>query len=360
LAPATEVLALEAELPARAGARAAQLVPYALEEQLANDIESQHFAIGPTTESGRTAVAVVARALLDDWLAQLAAAGIVPELLCSEAALLPRLAGYAVALLDGDMLLLAAGDGGPPLALSAPEGGFAAALAAALGAAAPSTQLLLHASPGDWERRAAEIEGARAQLGGLKAQLLGSGPLPWLAAQLQDAAPINLLQGRYLPRNTFSAGWARWRVAAALAGALLLLHAGSQLWSLRRLERAAGELDSQIIALAGPQFAGASNSIRPRLEASLRDSNAAGGRTGFLPALQSLAQAVGSTPGTRVQSLNFRDGQLQLKIRAGDARSIDRINQSLRAAGWRAELTSSTSAGDGFEGNIELRGGSSG
>jgi general secretion pathway protein L len=360
LVPAAEVLCLEAELPARAGARAAQLVPFALEEQLANDIESQHFAVGPVAQSGRTAVAVVARALLDEWLAQLATAGITPELLCSEAALLPRLAGHTLALLDGDALLVAAGESNAPVILSAPEGGFAGALAVALGEDARATLLLLHTNPHDWQRRSAEIEAAQSQLGSLKVQLLGAGPLPWLAAQLRDAALINLLQGHYQPRNTLMAGWTRWRAAAGLAAALLLLHAGSQLWALWHLERTAGELDTQISAIAGPQFTGASSSIRPRLEASLHDSNAAGGRSGFLPALQSLAQAVSGTPGARVQSLNFHDGELQLKVRASDAQSIDHINQSLRAEGWQAEMTSSTSAGDAFEGNIQLRGGSSG
>jgi general secretion pathway protein L len=360
LVPGAEVLSLEAELPARAGARAAQLVPFALEEQLANDIESQHFAIGPVATAGRTAVAVVARTLLDDWLAQLAAAGIAPDLLCSEAALLPRLAGHAIALLDGDTLLLAPEDGSPALVLSAPAGGFAGALTVALGESARTTQLLLHTNPLDWQRRSTEIEAARAMLGSLKAQLLGSGALPWLAAQLPEAAPINLLQGRYAPRSTLGAGWARWRTAAALAAALLLLHAGSQLWALWRLKRAAGELDTQISALAGPQYAGASGSIRPRLEASLRDSGGAGGQSAFLPALQSLAQAVSGAPGARVQSLNYREGELQLRVRASDAQSIDRIDQQLRAAGWQAEMTSSKAAGDAFEGNIQLRRGSTG
>ena len=63
-------------------------------------------------------------------------------------------------------------------------------------------------------------------------------------------------------------------------------------------------------------------------------------------------------PGARVRALNFRDGALQLKLRASDAQSLDRINQSLRAAGWQAELTSGGADGDAFEGNIQLHGAS--
>ena len=49
---------------------------------------------------------------------------------------------------------------------------------------------------------------------------------------------------------------------------------------------------------------------------------------------------------------------MELKVRATDAQSIDHINQSLRAAGWQADLISGGAAGEAFEGNISLRGGS--
>jgi general secretion pathway protein L len=46
LVPGTDVLLLEPELPAKVGTKLAQIVPYALEEQLADDIDDLHFAIG--------------------------------------------------------------------------------------------------------------------------------------------------------------------------------------------------------------------------------------------------------------------------------------------------------------------------
>ena len=58
----------------------------------------------------------------------------------------------------------------------------------------------------------------------------------------------------------------------------------------------------------------------------------------------------------RLQSLDFRDGVVQLKLRAGDAQALERINQSLRAAGWNAELVSGGAAGDAYEGSLRLNG----
>src|SRR6185312_3594915 len=66
LVPGSDVLLAEPEVPTKAGTKLAQVVPYALEEQLAEDIDELHFAIGKrAAESSRTPVAVVARTLLD-------------------------------------------------------------------------------------------------------------------------------------------------------------------------------------------------------------------------------------------------------------------------------------------------------
>jgi type II secretion system protein L len=245
------------------------------------------------------------------------------------------------------------------LTLSAPAGGFAGTLTIAFGSEAGETHLLFHANPVDWQRRSAEVEAARPLLASLKVQLLGHGALPWLAAQLPNAKPINLLQGEYAPRTSFRLNWGRWRTAAILVGAALLLHIGAQIYTLWHLNKSEHELDQAITSIAGPGLAGGSGSIRKNLEPRLLAAQAQGGRSGLLPALQVLAHAMSGVPGARVRALNYRDGALQLKLRASDAQSLDRINQSLRAAGWQAELTSGGAAGDAFEGNIQLHGGAS-
>src|SRR3977135_529394 len=46
LVPGTDVLLTEPEVPMKAGTKLHQVVPFALEEQLADDIDDLHFAIG--------------------------------------------------------------------------------------------------------------------------------------------------------------------------------------------------------------------------------------------------------------------------------------------------------------------------
>src|ERR1700753_1022395 len=75
LVPGTDVMLAEPEVPTKAGTKLSQVVPFALEEQLADDIDDLHFAIGKRVgDSQRTPVAVIRRTLMDDWLIALRSA----------------------------------------------------------------------------------------------------------------------------------------------------------------------------------------------------------------------------------------------------------------------------------------------
>lgn len=354
LVPAAEVLLTEVELPQGAGTRAAQLVPYALEEQLVGDLDAQHFAVGRVRTGARVPVAVVAREHMQRWLRELAAAGLVPTLLCAEHDLLPMLPGQAVAMLEGELLCLRDAQG-LVHTLSAATGGLDAALALLLGESRVSMVLALYTTPADWQARRVEIEALRDALGELRPQLLNNGLLPWLATQVPGGAPLNLLQGEYAQRRASGAGWRQWRLAAALAAALLIAHLGVQGWRLQRLHASEQQLDAALLATAGPMPPG-SGSLRARIEQALLAAQSGETQSGLLPAMQALAQAIGKSPGARLQSLDFRDGALQLKVRAADAQGLEQINQSLRAAGWNAELVSGAAAGESYEGSLRLHG----
>src|SRR4030088_1895268 len=78
LAPATQILLAEPELPPGSGIKLARAVPFALEEQLTEDVDHMTFAIGRRRPGGGTPVAAVARTALQGWLADLKAAGLEP------------------------------------------------------------------------------------------------------------------------------------------------------------------------------------------------------------------------------------------------------------------------------------------
>jgi general secretion pathway protein L len=350
-----DVLLTEVELPPKSGVRPQQLVAYALEEQLAADIETLHFAVGARDEAnGRTAVAVVTRALMIRWLQELNDMGIKVAAVCADASLLPENPGHTVVMLDGDTLALRR-VGRPALAVPADHIG--AALEASLGSEMAADNLIFYASPQDWQLRSSEVEALRTQCASLKVQLLNSGPLPLLAPQLVAGAFINLLSGEFAPEVSVGGRWQRWRLAAILAAVWFAVHVGGLSLELLQQHRAERALDEEIGALARNALPGDSGqgAVRSRVEQRLLAAQGDTGGAGFMPALAALAQALGSARGASLQALSYRDGGLDLKLKAGDAESLERIDQTLRNNGWQAELTSGGAAATGYEGRIQMR-----
>jgi len=361
LAPSADVLLADVELPQGASGRAAQLAPFALEEQLVGNVEDQHVAIGRSSGGNRVQVAVVARSQLEGWLAQLKAAGLDAACIVAEHSLLPSIPGQAVATLEGSQLCLrdAAGMGH---CIEATAGSLAGALELLLGESRAHTALMIYTTPADWQERRAEIEALRGQFADLKAQLLNQGLLPWLAAYVPSAVAsnqaINLLQGQYAPRAVRGAAWQRWRLAASLAAGLFVLHLGAQGWRLHQFNVTEAALDGQLESLAGSVPAG-NGSLRKRVEQALLADQASDEHAGLLPVMQAVAEALRAVPGARVQSFDYRDNALQLKLRAGDAQSLERINQALRQAGWQSQLVSGAAVGNAYEGNLRVLRGAS-
>jgi general secretion pathway protein L len=356
LVPAADVLSTEVDVPVRSSSnRLAQIVPFALEEQLVADLEQQHFAIGRrAADSTRTPVAVVGRDRLEAWLAALREVGIVPEQLYADTSLLPPAEGHAVALLEANVLTVRGSAGGAPL--SAPADDLAAALKIALGSEELiATDFSLYLTQAEWNARQSEIEALRSKLASLRVQLLASGPLPWLITQLPTAHPINLLQGSFAPAGAQPQRWQRWRLAASLAAGLLLLYVGAQVLQIIRYHRATARLEQQMQQLAGPAFAGGSGPLRTRIQQRLDGMQSASDPSALLPAMQALALAMGSVPDARLQSLSYHNGALDLKVHAGDAQALERINQALQSAGDQANLMNGNSAGGGYEGSLQVR-----
>ena len=93
------------------------------------------------------------------------------------------------------------------------------------------------------------------------------------------------------------------------------------------------------------------NSHDAVLNSSLRTAG-----SGLLPALQALAQAGALVPGTHLQSVNFKNGAVEMKLSAPDAASLDHLSQALRSNGWQADLLGGTNNGQGYEGRIQVHG----
>src|SRR5580704_8692781 len=310
LVPGADVLLAEPDIPTRAaGAKLLALVPYALEEHLADDIDELHFAIGKRVgETSRTRVAVVARALLNEWLATLRDAGIVPDGLYADSDLLPENPGQAVVLLEEDVAFVRP-PGASAVTLPADALGQALAIAASNADTASGARgLILYTGAAEWQQHSSQVEAVRPHFDGIKIQLLTGGPLALFAQQIPAGTAINLLQGDYAPKSGAAVGWQAWRVAAMLFAGLIALHVVGKAVQLQFLKSHERQVDASIRAAVRTAMPGDANTLDARKRMEQRLAVARGAGNGLLPALQALVQAHDAAPGAALQSVNFHNG----------------------------------------------------
>ena len=355
LVPSDDVVNLLADLPARTTGRWQLAVPYAIEEQLADNIEDMHVAVGERPADGsHVPVSVIARDRLQQYLAALEAAGISPAALYPESALMPANPGQIVALLLGDSVLVRLQDG---THCTVPADPLGAAFDIACGGEPAHRSLLLYAAPAEWQSRSNQVDALRERFVTVKVQLLPQGPLPLFAQQLPQARPINLLQGDYASSVNSGAVWQEWRVAAVLALVLLGLFGGSQWLKWSRLRAAERQVDASLTELGRSLLADAAPADPALLRRAVmsRLSGAAAGDDVALALMTALANARSAAPQARIESLRFQNGALEIKMRAENADSLERINTQLRAGGLQAELLSGAAADSGYDGQIRIR-----
>lgn len=360
IVPGEAVLLTDVELPVRGAARMLQAVPYALEEQLADDVQTLHFAVGRRHTDGAVPVAVVAHDLLAGWLQALSAVGLAPTRVVAETACLPAANCYTV-VVDGPRALLRDPDG----RTLAGDAENAATLVQALGAApaADDTEASVYLSVEDAVRWSAVVAELRLLVAKLQVHELRDGVLPLLAAGAVDDGTINLLQGAYAPRGEAEKFWQPWRGAAMLAAALVLTALSVKSAEVLTLKAQQRSLNEQLNSIATESLPPGSRIVEPvtQLEQHARALRGAGGGSDhmFLEMLAALGEAL---PGgnTTIDKLDFRNGTLDITLDMPDVDTLDRIRRQIESRGnLSAEIQSANQRDERYQGRMRVRRGTS-
>lgn len=363
LAPSTQILLAEPVLPPGSGMKLARAVPFALEEQLTEDIDQLSFAVGRRRSGGSTPVAAVSRTVLQGWLSDLNAAGLEPLCMYPDISLMPENPSQTVLWLEKSRLAVRR-PGALPFAVELSPvrealvvaGVIADPLQAAAEPKVPESAVL-YVTREDWAQVQDEFEQLAGKFDALKVQLLPDGPLPWLARTLETSDAINLLQGEFARTTDFSARWLKWRTPAFLAAGLLAAHVAAQELQIRHAKHETAALDSQIASVfSGAMPAETIRDPRRQMQARLdRIRKSAASPEYFLRTLKILSGALAATPKTDIDSLSYREQELDMKVSAPSLATLSQLSQYIGKQGMTAEIQSSTPVAGGVEAHLQLR-----
>lgn len=294
-------------LPRLSAPRLARAAMFALEEQLASDLDAVQVAVGKRRADGLTELAVVGRAQLDAALARLREAGMKVAGITPLAALLP-VDAFSV-LAEPDHLTVRLG-----------------AQASLCGAPDEIGHLLEALAPAGV--RWLQAPGGPPPPPGLDAQIIEVPAEQALRLAVTPASP-ELLQGAYAPARP-PGQWRPWRPAAVLAGMWLALLLAGGLLETARLGRHNAALRTAIGAEFTRLFPeeGRPVSLRAQAQRRLKLLDR-GARGGALPLLTVAARAL--PPGQTLTALDYRDGALTLELGLPDVAAVEALRARLAA-----------------------------
>lgn len=363
LVPATEVLTTTVHMPVRSASKIRTALPYALEENLANDISDLHFASGRRRENGRLPVAITAHEKMAGWLERLRAAGLTPAQLVPDNYGLGIIPGTMSVLIDDNTVMF--NDGADiEFVMQDVKPGDVLVAAGKLGEQENDDDrntghLIVFCTPEQDEKLSHDWIALRQELQSVDINILPDGVLPKLAVTIAAGHGVNLLQGQYGEKSEYSSYFKPWKTAAILLLGLMMMGLTSKGVDYYRLLEEESALREQ--------FNTAYRSLRPNDTREVLDplNTVASLRRGmgtsttpqlFLPSLRELGAAIAANSAAQIEGISYRAGVVDVRLTSPDVATLDNIQKAVSASGqFRAAIQSTNQVGDKIDGRIQIR-----
>lgn len=350
--PASDVLLTSVNLPATNRRRMLSALPFALEDQLVDDVGDLHFALGTREKNGTVSAAVVALAKMREWITRLSAAGIQPDLLLPETLALPYAQGQWTLLLEDGAAVLRTG----------PYSGLAIdpqnatdmlpLLVEGMDDARPERMFIADARTTPQPDQQWLPDTPQETL------VVTEPAVTIMAGTIDERHPLNLLQGDFSQREQLGKLWRPWRPAAAMLGAWFVLSVVAAIIEKRQLEAQAMALYQQAQEIYKQTFPGARRAPpdpRSGMESKLKELKSGGGSgLDFTALLGEAANVFVATQATEFDHLTYRGGVLNVSLTISDLQRLDQLKQKLTEAGFAIDIQSATAKGDKVEAIMQL------
>jgi len=370
LIPGQEVLFCLADIPVRQSRYIAQALPYAVEEQIAQDIETVHLALGEHTPEGYR-VAAIDRERMAHWFGIFSGwAGTRLTAIFPDAALLPVTAGGWTVCLDGDVAMLMS-ERGEWLNIHPDNLGM---LAQAL--AAPSEEEVSAQVPVTVYAAQEELDAWQAVLAELQApgrlavhqEILEVTPLELLVhtRQQQLCQPINLCQGAFAV-GTGGTGLLRpWKPVIVVASFWFVIQVALEIGMGFYYRHQANTLEQQAMAIYRQAFPDDrrthAGNVRRVIEGQLRVAGSGGPQLDFINLMKFTGQQysqLSSPEAVLFNSVNYsrNRGELVVDLRADNYERLNALRNGLASQGLEAQIGSVVNEDGGTRGRLTVSGG---
>lgn len=356
LVPGNKVYLTAVNIPTRNRMRLLQAIPYALEEQLAEDVHDLHFAVGDRLEDGRVPVAVVNKLQMQQWAMDLKQAGIqvtqmIPDILC-----IPQHNGDWGVVLEGDKALFRTDT----------HGGFVLE--------ADTIKTVLPLVLKTYPTLPEKLEVADCGVGlnpipGLWGQEVPTmtvkyheeSAFSYLARNYDSGKAINLLQGEFSKKEQLGKYWRPWRPAMNMLIIYLILQVTVTLGEFISLKGQTSALWLQMGKSYTDTFPG-KKPVDPRNQMEqelkrLQGGLPSGESLGFIQLLGAIGNDISQSSEIKLERLNYKEGKLVLEMTVPDLQQLDKFVQLLKSKNTlQVEVMAANSKENKVEARLKVQG----
>jgi general secretion pathway protein L len=349
IAPALDVVICQATLPKLSKSKLLAALPYALEEQLIEDVNNLHFAIGEYQEHGQLPVAIVSKKKLEHWIdllrrQGLQLAGIIPAPLA-----LPNHTHEWHIFIENDTAIIR-NDIYQGISIDRANLETILNLEMTETKNKPERIKIFNFSKQPNSIKLAQVK--------VKETMYPSESFI-THLSLSNHATLNLLQGNYRPKVKSSLALNYWRLAGYATATWLSLALISNLVSFGILYHAQNNLEKQINIIYKENFPQAESIILPkeRMTEKLHALLTQDSKNPFLLWLGILAKNVKNTPDIHILQISYLNNVLTLELSASNFGMVDKLSHDLIAQGLAVKQQNMMAQNNQIKGRLLISGG---
>lgn len=339
LIPSTQLTITQVAIPSKRWQQIIQAVPYALEEQLAEEVDNLHFAVGKReSHVNFVTVAVIARAVLDAYQQAFKTVNLTPTLLTPDVLAVPKpVNGWGIIYVKNKVLVRTDVQSGFSIEIES----LTVILQAVLLSAHPPEQLVIFR---DNLPTPDLLEILQSFDIPIVEQIHEQGVLGWFTQELSRHKPLNLLQGNYQPTSKLIELWRPWRLTALLLLIWMLLFFAEQGVDYHQLLLQQQQLSTQIEQIYRQTFPEARRIVDPRaqMEQQLKQLQAQQNREqsteNFLAFFQPLSVSFRQVDGLTIKQLDYQAGRFEIQLTAVNSQKLEQLKKQLNNSGLNADV----------------------
>ncbi len=361
LVPGNLVTLTQAAIPTRSRQRALKAIPYALEDQLASDVETLHFAHGDKRpEDDAIPVAVIEQQQIQEWIDKsteldIKLDAIVPDVLAIP---LPE-NGWSI-LIQGDNVLVRTSE---QSGFSSDYDNLTQLLSLALVETSGPKPTAINLYMGDEFVPDGLLELLSEKEIGCEQIRSIENPLK-LMQQGYDSKPgINLLQGDYRPQSRIIGLLKPWRTPAIMIAIVILLQVvfmSVQTGSLNaRIDKLRAD-QTAVFRSTFPSIKRIEDPVQQMQQQLTQLQRTLGSRGhGFTDLLAKTSGVLAASKGTRVTAIKFQKGTLELELDLKSLAGLDPVKDQLTRQKLKVEVLSANARGKRVNARLRIKGGTS-